>query len=144
MSVLIVCMGVKDRTSRFVRCGIRDVISRKNGSGLLPQCVGRKRVNYLILACINKTQRFKLYLSQTTVWRLGKMFSVVRVHTMVSNVLGWMGYIVSEGWWFRMRTLVLYFINRFQSSGNGSLSNSCRFRRMSPPKNEVEHNEPLT
>jgi hypothetical protein len=45
---------IKDRTSRVVRCGIREVISRKNGRGSLPQLIGRKKVNCLILACINR------------------------------------------------------------------------------------------
>ena len=67
MSVSIVFMGIKDRTSRFVRCGIREVISRKNGRGSLPQVVGRKKVNCLILACINKTQRFMLGFCQMMV-----------------------------------------------------------------------------
>jgi len=32
-SVVKLCMSTKDRISRFVRCGIHQVISRKNGCG---------------------------------------------------------------------------------------------------------------
>jgi hypothetical protein len=77
-----------------VRCGIREAIYRKNGRGeSLPKFIGRTKVNRLIWACINKTQRFRLGFCQLTVSTLGKMFSVVRVRAaMVSNVLWWRVY----------------------------------------------------
>ena len=54
-------LGMEDRISGFVRCCIREAISRKNGRGeSLPKFIGRTKVNRLILACINKMQRFRL------------------------------------------------------------------------------------